>query len=145
LHEADGGVDDWVESFKVRVWEPPYLRARVRGVSNATLYVRPGRFTLEARRFYQRIGGWQEIEYEWPAVVVETLLPLGGPGLLFEMSGKLARCALPRQGARLRHVLHRAGFSVVEVRRWGWEAPRLVDPSVLGEHVGGVPRAVSSE
>lgn len=41
---------DWVESFDAWVWEPPYERMRVRGLSNATLFVRPGKFTMEARR-----------------------------------------------------------------------------------------------
>jgi hypothetical protein len=113
-------------------------------VSNATLYIRPGRFTVEARRFCQRIGGWREVEYERAAVVVERLLPLGGSGLLFEMSGKLARCTVPRQDARLRDALKRAGFSVVEVRRWGWEKPHLVAASLLGVRAAGVPRAVVS-
>jgi hypothetical protein len=138
----DQSSGDWVESFKAWVWEPPYERWRVRGLSNATLSIRPGRFTIEARLFYRRVGGWEKIEYDWPSVVVETLRPLGGPGLLFEMSRHLARCSVQFQGARLRAALDRAGFVVVEFRHWGWEAPRRVPPSVVGEQAAHLPRAV---
>ncbi len=134
--------EDWVETFKAWVWEPPFERMRVRGLSNATLFVCPGRFTMQARRFYRRIGGWEQVEYDWPAVVIETLRPIGGPGLLFEMSTKLARCAVPRQGARLRNALNRAGFVVVEFRHRGWEARRRVPADVVGGEAANVPRAI---
>ncbi len=136
------GVHEWVETFNVWVWEPPYFRPRVRGLCNAALYIRPGAFTVEARRFYSYISGWRAVEYRWPAVVVETLRPLGDPGLLFEMSGKLARCQVRRDGARLRQALDSAGFAVIEVRHWGWEKPHPVAASELGGHAGSVPRSV---
>jgi hypothetical protein len=138
----DQSSGDWVESFKAWVWEPPYERWRLRGLSNATLSIRAGRFTIEARPFYRRVGGWEKIEYDWPSVVVETLRPLGGPGLLFEMSRHLARCSVQFKGARLRAALDRAGFVVVEFTHWGWEAPRRVPPSVVGEQAAHLPRAV---
>jgi hypothetical protein len=116
----------------------------VRGLTNATLFIRPGGFTMEARPFYRRIGGWEELSYDWPAVVVETLRPFSGSGLLFEMSGKLARCAVQFQGARLRAAVNRAGFVVVEWRHWGWEAPCRVPPDVIGEQAANVPHAVMS-
>jgi hypothetical protein len=136
--------EDWVETFSAWVWEPPFERMRVRGLSNATLFIRPGRFTVEARRYYRRIGGWDQLAYDWPTVVVETLRPLGGPGLLFEMSGKLARCAVQFQGQRLRGALSRAGFVVIEWSHWGWEAPRRVPPDVIGEQAANVPAVVVS-
>ncbi len=114
----------------------------MRGLSNATLYVRAGRFTLRARRLYDRISGWREVTYEWPAVVLETLLPLRSPGLLSEMSGKLARCGLRYEAGRLRPALNRAGFSVIEVKHWGWEAFRPVAAAALGGHVADVPAVV---
>jgi hypothetical protein len=124
------------------VWEPPFERVRVRGLCNASLFIRPGRFTTEARGHYRRIGGWDELDYDWPTVVVETLKPFGSPGLLFEMSRSLARCAVPRQGDRLRDALRRAWFQLLEWRHWGWEAPRPVPPDVIGEQAANVPRAV---
>jgi hypothetical protein len=140
MSEAERG-GDWVETFKAWVWEPPFERMRVRGLSNASLFIRPGRFTVEARQVYRRIGGWEEAEYDWSVVVVETLRPLGSAGLLFEMSRKLARRSVQFQGARLRRALTRAGFVVVEYRHWGWEAPRRVPTDVLGEHARDVPAA----
>lgn len=139
---ASDSSSDWVETFKAWVWEPPYMRWRVRGFFNATLFIRPGRFTMEARPFYRRVSGWEKLDYDWPTVVVETLRPLGGSGLLFEMSGQVARCAVQFQGARLRAALSRAGFVVVEWSHWGWEAPRQVPEAVIGEQVVNVPRAV---
>ena len=134
--------DKWVEEFKAWVWEPPYWRVRVRGLPNARLYIRRGGFALQARRFYPRLLGWHEITCEWPAVVLETLLPFRSPGLLFEMSGKLARCSLRYEAGRLRPALSQAGLSVIEVKHWGWEAPRPVARAVLGEHLAEVPPAV---
>lgn len=134
--------DAWIEEFKAWVWEPPYWRLRVRGLSNATLCVRPGGFTLKPRRLYDRISGWCEITYEWPVVVLETLLPFRSPGLLFEMSGRLARCSVNYEAARLRAALERADLSVIDVKHWGWEAPRPVAEAVLGEHLAEVPAAV---
>jgi hypothetical protein len=139
MHSAGG---EWTEEFKAWVWEPPYWRVRVRGLSNAVLEVRPGGFTLRARHLYERISGWREITYEWPAVVLETLLPFRSPGLLFEMSGQLARCGLRYEAGRLRPALNRAGISIIEVKHWGWEAPRPVVRTALGEHVAEVPAAV---
>ena len=142
LPKPDGGDDDWVESFPAWVWEPPYFRVRLRGLYTADLHVRRGGFTVEPRRLLRYVRRWQHIDYDWPAVVVETLLPLGGPGLLFEMSGRLARCQVRREGARLREALSRAGLAVVEFRHWGWEAPRRVPPDVLGEQAANVPAVV---
>ncbi len=77
-----------------------------------------------------------------PAVVLETLLPLRSPGLLFEMTGRLARCGLRYEAGRLRPALSRAGLSIIEVTHWGSEAPRSVTKKVLGSHAAEVPAAV---
>jgi len=134
---------DWVESFNGLVRATSDL-ARVRGLSNATLYVSPGRLRMKARAYWRRISGWDELDYgDWPAVVVETLVPFGGPGLLFERSGRLVRCSLHRyDGARLRAALDRAGFVVVEWRHRGWDALSRVPRDVIGEQAANVPPAV---
>jgi hypothetical protein len=136
----------WVETFNAWVWRPPSFSWRIRGISTAALDVYPGGFTVRAVGLERRIFGWGEIEYGWPAVVVETSLPGCDPGLLFEMHGELARCALaPWARRRVVAALERGGLTVIPVRRWGWEAPHKVRAGVLGEHVTRVPRVVSAD
>jgi len=136
----DGEANEWVAAFRAWVWKPDSVR--IRGISTARLEIYPGGFAVRPRASLQRWSGWPVVEYRWPAVVIETLIPLGGPGLLFEMSGRLARCVVRRDADRVRGALARAGLAMIEVRRWGWEASRVVPAHVLGEHAGDVPRAV---
>ena len=128
------------KEFSGWVWKPDSVR--IRGMSTAQLEVYPGGFTIRPRVLLQRWSDWPVVDYRWPAVVIETLIPLGGPGLLFEMSGRLVKCVVRWNGDRLRQALARAGLTVIEVRRWGWEAPRVVPADALGEHASDVPRAV---
>src|SRR5205814_103589 len=71
----------WAESFKAWVWQPRWWRPRVRGLYTATLDVHDSGFTITARPFEERLSGWHQVNYEWPAVVIERLIPTGGPGL----------------------------------------------------------------
>jgi hypothetical protein len=132
-------ADGLIEEFKAWVWKPPYWSWRVRGRSNAVLQVYRGRLTVTSRF---RVGGWPEIEYRWPTVVLQTLWPFGAPTILFETDGKLASCWVRSGHDRLRGVLEQAGFAVVEVRRLGWEAPHPVSEAVLGTHAQHVPNAI---
>ena len=130
-----------IDSLSAYVWEPwePGER-RVRGLSNATLGVYPGRLEIEARSWYRGFAGWSRVTYDWPVVVIETLRPFLNTGILFEMEGQLGSCAVsPLQTTRLRTALEGAGFSIVEFKCWGWERPRPVPARVLGAHVNSVP------
>lgn len=140
LGMADVPADISVEAFKAWVWTPPYWSWRVRGVSNATLGVYPGGFTVSSR--FAR-GGWPESDYRWPAVVIQTLRPFGGPSVLFDINGALASCAVRRfDGARLRSALESADLMIIDVSRLGWEAPHRVTRAALGEHADEVPSSV---
>jgi hypothetical protein len=108
-----GGVDRagdgaWVEEFRAWVWRPPFWSWRVRGLNNATLRIGSARFLVHSR--FAR-GGWPDTKYCSPIVVIQTLRPLGGPSLLFEMDGKLASCSVRgSERARLRAALEHAGL-----------------------------------
>jgi hypothetical protein len=110
-------------------------------MSNATLLVHPGGLSISSRF---RVGGWPEVVYRWPVVVIQTLRPLAvGPSILFEMNGELASCTLWWfHGERLRAAVRRAGLRIIGVRRLGWEAPHPVSTYALGEHANEVPSAI---
>jgi hypothetical protein len=59
------------------------------------------------------------------------------------MFGELSRFT-PRRGERaaVRSALAEAGFSLVDVARWGWEAPHPVPRAQLGGYADQVPAAV---
>ena len=127
----------WTEAFKAWVWSPPgarrlgQLNVRQRGYANAVLEIHPAGFTVRANRLEQIAYGWRQAEY-------------GGPGLLFDISGDLARCSVRFQRERLLPALERAGLAVVEVRRWGWEAPQQVSRALLGVDAGEVLDSIIS-
>jgi hypothetical protein len=77
-------------------------------------------------------------------VVIQRLRPLAvGPSILFEMNGELASCLVWWfDGERLRHALRRAGMTIIEVSRLGWERPHRVGIEALGEHANEVPKVV---
>jgi hypothetical protein len=131
----------WSDEFRAWVWKPPYWWPRVRGMSNATLRVHPGGFSISSRF---RVGGWANIEYDWPAVVIQRLRPLAiGPSVLFEMNGELGSCMVWWfEGERLRAALKRAGLRIIEVTHLGWERPHHVSVEALGKHATQVPRAI---
>ena len=82
----------------------------------------------------------------WPAVVIERKLPTFMPGVLVQVGNGLGLVATGwLEGRRLAESLKAAGFNVIEVRRWGWEAPHTVSEQVLGGHVDQVPPCVVAE
>jgi hypothetical protein len=108
-------------------------------MSNATLLIFEGGFAVRSRFL---VGTWSDTECRWPVVVIQTLRPISGPSLLFEMNGKLASCRVMFEGRRLRAALKRAGFTIIEVSQLGWEAPRRVSKDILGVHASEVPSAI---
>jgi hypothetical protein len=133
----------WVETFNVWVWRPPSFSWRIRGISTARLDVYPGGFTVRPIELERLMFGWDDVEYRWPAVVLETHIPTWDPGLLFELRSELARCGLKHwDRRRALAALERAELTVIEVRRLGWEAPHRVHSDVLGPLVEDVPEVV---
>lgn len=136
-----------LEEFPAWTWVPGTLM-QARGFS-------PDRFLLFERRFLVvpqhgiagRFSGLAEpIDYRWPAVVVEQKVPLPARGVLVPIGYGLGLVAIGLlQGRRLPELLRRAGFTVIEVRRWGWEAPHRVAAKMLGEHLDQVPSCVVAE
>ena len=114
----------WVETFNAWVWRPQSFSWRIRGISTARLDIYPGGFTVRAVGLERRLFGWDEVEYTWAAVVLETHIPTWDPGLLFEFRSELARCGLkPWDRRSVVAALERAGLAIIEVRHLGWEAP----------------------
>jgi hypothetical protein len=92
-----------------------------------------------------RFSGLVEaVEYSWPAVVIERKLPTLASGVLVDIGGRLGLVAVSSSwsGRRFAEVLKEAGFAVIEVKRWGWEAPRPVSAAALGGYVDQVPPRV---
>jgi hypothetical protein len=149
MNEPEQVFSVWVwDTTTVSAWFPGRHMRQLRGLPNANLTIGAGRFTLEPGSIYRRLGQhmsrWTEqVDYAWPAVVIETLRPTGGPGVLFEMFGELSRFTA-RRGERstVRAALAEAGFSFVDVTRWGWEAPHPVPRATLGGYVDHVPAVV---
>jgi hypothetical protein len=132
-----------VPSFSAWLWHPQFT-SYIRGLATAHLHVTPGQLVVRATRAEARVHGWTEICYQWPTVVLDTLLPLRHTGILLD-GADLAEF-VPRLGvrgaSRLRDALTRAGFTIVEIRRWGWEAGRQVPRSALGAHTERVPPTI---
>jgi hypothetical protein len=83
------------------------------------------------------------IDYEWPAVVIERLLPTRQAGVLVDIDGRLGRVIVrPPSGRRLAAALRAASFAVIDVKRWGWEAPHQVSKADLNGYVDQVPASV---
>jgi hypothetical protein len=91
-----------------------------------------------------RFSGLTEtIEYTWPAVVVERKLPIRDAGILIPVGYGLGRVAVgPLGSRRLAAALRSAGFTVIEVNRWGWEAPHTVSEYDLDGYADQVPACV---
>jgi hypothetical protein len=136
----------WTAVFKAWVWSPPRNSAtdlRQRGYSNALLTVYPGGFAIRPNWLERRMFGWQFADYAWPAVVIETHTPLRSAGVLFEISGRLARCAVKHsEHERLSGTLARAGLTVIEVKHRGREAPHQVPRVTLGPRASDVPASI---
>jgi hypothetical protein len=136
----------WTVPFKAWVWSPPRSAGtliRQRGFANASLTVYPGGFSVRGNWLERRMFGWEQADYLWPTVVIETLTPARVPGLLFDIAGRLARCAVPRYDRdALTQALARADLTVIEVRHSGWEAPHSVPRDVLGTRTAEVPSSI---
>jgi hypothetical protein len=134
---GDAATGQW---FSAWLWHPQFT-SYIRGLSTAQLHVVPGLLVVRATRAEARVHDWTEIRYQWPTVVLDTHLPLRGTGILLDgadLAGFVPRLAV-RGAGRLRNALTRAGFTIVEVRRWGWEAGRQIPRSALGAHAERVP------
>jgi hypothetical protein len=96
---------------------------------------------------FERLGKLLElparIDYDWPAVVIERQLPTLQAGVLVDIDGRLGRVIVrPPSGRRLAAALRAAGFAVIDVKRWGWEAPHQVSKADLNGYVDQVPASV---
>jgi hypothetical protein len=133
-----------LEEFAAWTWVPGAV-IRARGFSTDRLLLFEGRFLVVPR---QGIAGrfsalTEAIDYEWPAVVVERKLPMLLTGLLGPIGYGLGLVGIGLlESRRLAGSLKAAGFTVIEVRRWGWEAPHVVSEQVLGGYVDQVPPCV---
>jgi hypothetical protein len=115
-----------------------------------------GGFVVWPNRWEQRRFGWTHAEYTWPVVVMETHtrvrwrdLRMDDPGLLtsqgllFDVSGELARCVIRRRAVGwVRQALARAGLTVIDVRHPGGEAPHRVPRPRLGPNALAVPASI---
>ena len=94
-----------------------------------------------------QLGRWlrasSELDYDWSAVVVERHRPVPDVGVLVDIDGALGRVAVRGGGrGRLRGALEAAGFEVVEVIHWGWEAPRAATLEEVGAAAARLPACV---
>jgi len=138
LGEAAADQAEW---FQAWLWDPRF-QTHGRGFATVRLGVRPGGLTLFPRHAESLIHGWDEpIEYDWPVVVSEQLLPLMSRGLLVDVRGAAGLCIV-RHDRALRESLARAGLTVIEIRRWGWDSPRRVHALELSAHIADVPRSI---
>ena len=133
-----------LSSFSAWVWTAdPAETNWSRGASTARLLVRrrnlevvPGR----VGRFFQTTP---HLTYAWPVVVIEHHRPLPTVGVLVDVHGQLGRVGVRRGSrGRLRGALETAGFGVVEVTYWSWEAGKPVSVAELGAAVELVPPSV---
>jgi hypothetical protein len=138
---------DPLDEFPAWTWVPGTLM-HARGFSPDRLLLFERRFlVLPQRGVAGRFSGLAEaIDYRWPVVVVEQKVPLPVRGVLVPIGYGLGLVGIGLlKGGRLPELLRGAGFKVIEVRRWGWEAPHAVSEKVLGENVDQVPPCVVAE
>ena len=133
-----------LDAFSAWTWVPT-TTLRARGFSTARLLLFPRRFVVIPRS--ERLGRLLDlpasIDYEWPAVVIERQLPTLQAGVLVDIDGRLGRVIVrPPSGRRLAAALRAAGFAVIDVKRWGWEAPHQVSKADLNGYVDQVPASV---
>ena len=129
----DGASSDEVEWFSAWLWDPRFAM-HIRGWSTVRLGVRPRGLTIAPGQVETLLHGWRApIEYDWPVAVLERLLPFASRGLLVDVQGQAGLCIVHRVEA-LREALARAGVSVIEIRRWGWDMPRRIRLEELGTH-----------
>jgi hypothetical protein len=161
LPAASGNAGEgWLAPFRVWVWSPkppgrnPSLRQR--GRSNARLDIFAGGFAVWPNRMEQRLFHWDHAEYTWPVVVMEAHTRvrwrdlrmddpglLSSTGLLFDVSGEIARCVIRRREERwVREALERAGLMVINVSHPGGEAPHRVPHLQLGPYASSVPASI---
>jgi hypothetical protein len=140
---------DMIAHFPAWVYEPNRL-LRYRGFATNDLWIFPNRLVVVPRRLkpFPRPHGFKDVEYSWPTVVIETLRPTGKPlgtsQALIEIHGQLGSVSV-RGRRRFRRALQQAGFKIIEVTHWGWEAPHQVPARILGAEVGNVPPSVVSQ
>jgi hypothetical protein len=142
--EGERGDRPLVARFSAWVWDPNEW-TRERGFPTAYLDVYMGELRAYPNALARFLRRKWNITYKWPTVVVEYVRPIGGPGVLVDVNGKLGRVAIVgrrRKAGVLGDALRAAGFLVVEVERRGWEQPQPVERAVLGDRSGDVPSCV---
>lgn len=133
-----------LEEFSPWTWVPGAVM-RARGFSTDRFLLFEGRFLVVPQRgIAGRFSSLTEaIDYRWPAVVLERKLPTRFTGALAPIGYGLGLVGIGLlEGRRLAGSLKAAGFTVIEVKRWGWEAPHTVSEQVLGGYVDQVPPCV---
>ena len=131
------GLGPAAASFRAHLSDPRFI-TRPHGFSNVRIDVRTGTLTVVPLPVEILMhGSWEPLEYSWPSVVLARLRPFAQTGLLVDVHGSLAYCAL-LDGARLRGALSTAGFEVIDIERWGIR-PRGVQRHEVGERFDRVP------
>jgi hypothetical protein len=133
-----------LSSFSGWVWTAdPAERNWSRGVSTARLLVGRGNLEVLPGRVGRFFQATPHVTYAWPVVVIEHHRPLLNVGVLIDVHGQLGR-VMVRRGSRgrLRRALETAGFGVVQVTYWSWEAGKPVSVGELGAAIELVPPCV---
>jgi len=140
-HPKEAHADD-SEWFSAWFFDPRF-QTQAKGFRNVRLGVRPGGLTILPTTIETLVHGWRDpIEYDWPVVVMEQLLPFfPSGGLLVDVRGEPGLC-VARPARQVRDALSRAGLVAVSIRRWGWISPRRIRPAELGEHIESVPQSI---
>lgn len=134
--------------FRAWLWVP-HARVRLRGLATVQLAVFPRRLVVTPRWQIDQLN-WAldipaRIDYTWPVAVIERLRPAGGAGVLLEVDGALGRASVGlADRGRLAEAVSAAGFEVVEVTHWGWEAPRAVGTAELRADEDQVPTCITA-
>lgn len=125
----------------------PHARVRLRGLATVRLAIFPRKLVVTPRweidqlNFTLRIP--PRLEYAWPTAVIEHLRPTGQAGVLLEVDGSLGRASVGLSArSRLAESARAAGFDVVHVSHWGWEAPRALSEAELPKRERRVPACI---
>lgn len=132
--------------FSAWLWVP-HAQVRLRGLSTVRLAIFRNRFVVtprwQADQLNRVLGIPARLDYTWPVAVIERLRPAGRTGVLLEVEKELGRASVGRLAqSSLDEAMSAAGFEVVRVTHWGWEAPRALGGEGRQIHGSQLPPSI---
>jgi hypothetical protein len=132
-------------TFPAYFWRPGPARGqlRARGFRNAVMLVYPGRIVIRPGRIERFIAPSvpEEIDYQWPVIILQSLKPLGLRAFLIDVGGMLGSCK-PHPLDRATAAIRDAGFEIITTSARGREEPKAVSRNALGARASSVPRSI---